>query len=131
MEDEETLKKKAPAYSGLYRHALIESVWKLDPRKMVKNPVMFVVEVGSVLTTILWVQALLGHGEAQTWFIGNITMWLWFTVLFANFAEALAEGRGKAQAESLRKMRKDTQARRLPSDFRIGKGVVPESKYIS
>ena len=131
MEDEETLKKKATAYSGLYRHALIESVWKLDPRKLVKNPVMFVVEVGSVLTTVLWVQALLGHGEAQTWFIGNITLWLWFTVLFANFAEALAEGRGKAQAESLRKMRKETQARILPSDFRIGKGVVPESKNIS
>lgn len=131
MEDEETLKKKAPGYSGLYRHALIESVWKLDPRKMIKNPVMFVVEVGSILTTVLWVQALLGHGEAPTWFIGNITLWLWFTVLFANFAEALAEGRGKAQAESLRKMRKETQARRLPSDFSIGKGVAPESKNIS
>ena len=131
MKVETDLKKKAPAYSGLYRRALVESVWKLDPRKMIKNPVMFVVEVGSVLTTALWVQALLGHGEAPTWFIGNITMWLWFTVLFANFAEALAEGRGKAQAESLKKMRKQTQARKIDTSFTIGKGVKPEDKRIT
>ena len=67
---------------------------------------MFVVEIGSLLTTALWVQALAGHGEAPAWFIGAVSLWLWFTVLFANFAEAIAEGRGKAQAEALRRMRR-------------------------
>ena len=80
---------------------------------MVRNPVMFVVEVGSVLTTALWIQALAGQGEAPAWFIGTVTLWLWFTVLFANFSEAVAEGRGKAQAESLRKARQDTPAKKL------------------
>ena len=74
---------------------------------------MFVVEVGSVLTTGLFVQAVVGTGEAPAWFILAISLWLWFTVLFANFAEAMAEGRGKAQADSLRKARKDIQAKRL------------------
>ena len=80
---------------------------------MVRNPVMFVVEVGSLLTTALWVQALAGRGEAPVWFIGAVSLWLWFTVLFANFAEAIAEGRGKAQAEALRRMRRDTTAKLL------------------
>ena len=93
---------------ALYQRAVIDAVVKLDPRSMIKNPVMFVVEVGSALTTLLWLQALTGNGEAPAGFIGAISAWLWFTVLFANFAEALAEGRGKAQAESLRKMRQDT-----------------------
>ncbi len=85
---------------------------------MARNPVMFVVEVGSVLTTLLWIQALFGHGEAPAGFIGAVTLWLWFTVLFANFAEALAEGRGKAQAEALRRTRHQTQAKKLtqPAD---------------
>jgi K+-transporting ATPase ATPase B chain len=74
---------------------------------------MFVVEAGSVLTTILWIQALPGKGEAPASFIGTIALWLWFTVLFANFSEALAEGRGKAQAESLRKARQDTPAKKI------------------
>ena len=74
---------------------------------------MFVVEVGSVLTTALWIQALLGQGEAPAGFIGAVALWLWFTVLFANFSEALAEGRGKAQAEALRQTRKETQAKKL------------------
>ncbi len=68
---------------------------------------MFVVEVGSLLTTALWIQALAGKGEAPAGFIGAITIWLWFTVLFANFSEALAEGRGKAQAEALRRARQE------------------------
>jgi len=80
---------------------------------MVRNPVMFVVEVGSVLTTILWILALAGHGEAPAGFIGAVTLWLWFTVLFANFSEASAEGRGKAQAAALRKTRRETQAKKL------------------
>ena len=95
--------------------AVVASFKKLDPRLMVKNPVMFVVEVVSVLVTGLWVQALLGRGEAPTGFILAVAIWLWFTVLFANFAEAMAEGRGRAQAESLRKTRRDTAAKRLPS----------------
>ena len=86
---------------------------KLDPRVQVRNPVMFVVEVGSLLTTGLWIQALLGQGEAPAGFIGAIALWLWFTVLFANFSEALAEGRGKAQAEALRKTRQETSAKKL------------------
>ncbi len=76
---------------------------------------MFVTEIGSLLTTILWIQALTGKGEAPASFIGAITFWLWFTVIFANFSEALAEGRGKAQAESLRKSRQDTPARKITS----------------
>jgi K+-transporting ATPase ATPase B chain len=74
---------------------------------------MFVVEVGSLMTTILWIQVLLGHGEAATWFIGVVSVWLWFTVLFANFSEALAEGRGKAQAAALRRTRQETSAKKL------------------
>ncbi len=97
----------------LYQRALLDSFIKLNPRQMVRNPVMFVVEVGSVLTTGLWMQSLLGKGETAPWFVGTICIWLWFTVLFANFSEALAEGRGKAQAESLRKTRKDTNAKKL------------------
>ena len=96
----------------LYQRAVLDSFVKLNPRWMVRNPVMFVVEVGSVLTTVLWVQALTGHGEAPAGFIGAVAVWLWFTVLFANFAEAVAEGRGKAQADALRKARRDTLARR-------------------
>jgi potassium-transporting ATPase ATP-binding subunit len=98
---------------ALYRRALRDAFAKLDPRRIVRNPVMFVVEVGSVLTTALWLQAALGRGEARAGFIGAVAVWLWFTVLFANFAEALAEGRGKAQAEALRRTRQETQARKL------------------
>ncbi|RPI29400.1 MAG: K(+)-transporting ATPase subunit B, partial [Chloroflexota bacterium] len=106
-------KKMAADRSKLYRRALMDAFKKLNPRRMVRNPVMFVVEIGSMLTTVLWVQSLLGKGEAPAGFIGVVTIWLWFTVLFANFSEALAEGRGKAQAEALRRTRKETSARRL------------------
>ncbi|MGH7372677.1 MAG: potassium-transporting ATPase subunit B, partial [Candidatus Rokuibacteriota bacterium] len=97
----------------IVRRAVVDAVRKLDPRVQVRNPVMFVVLVGSVLTTGLWLQALLGRGEAPAGFIFWISVWLWFTVLFANFAEAMAEGRGKAQAEALRRTRQDVQAKRL------------------
>jgi K+-transporting ATPase ATPase B chain len=97
----------------IVRRAVVDAVRKLDPRVQVRNPVMFVVLVGSVLTTGLWIQALLGRGEAPAGFIFWISLWLWFTVLFANFAEAMAEGRGKAQAEALRRTRQDVQAKRL------------------
>ncbi len=99
-----------PAIAG---PAALNSLKKLDPRHQIKNPVMFVVLIGSVLTTGLYFQALGGHGEASPGFIQAITLWLWFTLIFANFAEAMAEGRGKAQAESLRKARKDTSAKKL------------------
>ena len=97
----------------LYQRAVIDSFKKLDPRLQIRNPVIFVVEIGSVLTTFLWLQSLTGKGEAAAAFIAAIAVWLWFTVLFANFSEALAEGRGKAQAEALRKTRQETQAKRL------------------
>ena len=93
--------------------AIIDSFKKLDPRHQIKNPVMFVVLVVSVLTTGLWFQAIFSFGEAPASFILAITLWLWFTLVFANFSEAMAEGRGKAQAESLRKARKDTPAKKL------------------
>jgi len=79
----------------MYRRAFLDALLKLNPRSMMRNPVMFVVEVGSVLTTVLWIQALIGQGEAPAWYIGFVSLWLWFTVLFANFSEALAEGRGR------------------------------------
>jgi K+-transporting ATPase ATPase B chain len=107
------IKKPTSMRRKLYQRAILESFVKLNPRAMVRNPVMFVVEVGGVLTTLLWIQALLGRGEAPAAFIGAVTIWLWFTVLFASFAEAVAEGRGKAQAEALRRTRHQTQAKRL------------------
>jgi potassium-transporting ATPase ATP-binding subunit len=93
--------------------AVLEAVCKLDPRVQWRNPVMFVVYLGTIVTAILCVQALGGHGEAPAGFILSITVWLLFTVLFANFAEALAEGRSRAQAESLRGMRQTVLARQL------------------
>ena len=98
--------------------ALADSFRKLSPRTQFRNPVMFVVFVCSVLTTLLWVQALSGHGEAPTGFIFWVSVWLWFTLLFANFAEALAEGRGKAQAAALRSSRKDVVAKKLAGPYR-------------
>jgi K+-transporting ATPase ATPase B chain len=110
-----TMNRQArPLFDGpIVRRAIVDSFAKLDPRHQVRNPVMFVVEVGSVFTSALFVQALVGHGEAPAGFILAVSLWLWFTVLFANFAEAMAEGRGKAQADSLRKARKDIQAKKI------------------
>jgi potassium-transporting ATPase ATP-binding subunit len=101
-------KSKSLWDAKIIRRALVDAVVKLDPRTMMKNPVMFVVEVGSVVTT-----ALLFREKQSFAFNLQITLWLWFTVLFANFAEAMAEGRGKAQADTLRKARSETEARRL------------------
>ncbi len=98
---------------SLVRPALLESLRKLDPRVQWRNPVMFVVYIGSLFTSALWVQALVSRGEAPAWFIGAVTLWLWFTVLFANFAEALAESRARAQAASLRGMKKTVTAKKL------------------
>jgi K+-transporting ATPase ATPase B chain len=101
-----------PLFDGpIVRRAIQNAFGKLDPRRMIRNPVMFVVEIGSAFTTILFLHALItGAGDASPGFIAAISIWLWFTVLFANFAEAMAEGRGKAQADALRKARKDVPA---------------------
>src|SRR5690348_3546266 len=97
---------------------------KLDPRTQVRNPVMFIVEVGSVITTLIFVKALI-QGESA-WFPGVITVWLWLTVLFANFAEAIAEGRGKAQANALRATRQTTTAFRREADGSVFEVPAPD-----
>ncbi|HEU4893065.1 MAG TPA: hypothetical protein VFT47_16035, partial [Vicinamibacterales bacterium] len=97
---------------ALVRAGLIDAVRKLDPRMMVKNPVMFVVEVSAVLTTVLLIRDI-ATGRGSIGFELQITIWLWTTVLFANLAEAMAEGRGKAQADTLRKARTETIAYRF------------------
>jgi K+-transporting ATPase ATPase B chain len=97
---------------GIVTEAIGASFKKLDPRIQVKNPVMFIVEVGSLLTTLVWIQELM-NGTGQPLFTGQVAFWLWFTVLFANFAEAMAEGRGKAQAATLRKAKTETTAVRI------------------
>jgi K+-transporting ATPase ATPase B chain len=97
----------------IVRQAVVDSFRKLDPRNQARNPVMFVVYAGSILTTLLFLQALFGKGEAPAGFILHISVWLWFTVLFANFAEAMAEGRGKAQADSLKRSRRELIAKKL------------------
>src|SRR5499425_1203839 len=117
--------KKAVWEWKIVRRAVLDSFIKLNPRKMMGNPVMFVVEIGSVITT-----ALLFKGGSGFFFNLQITLWLWFTVLFANFAEAMAEGRGKAQADTLRRARSETVANRLLGiDGRVEK--VPSSKLKS
>ncbi len=122
------LKRPRSLQRKLYQRAVVDSLTKLNPRHMLRNPVMFIVEVGSILTTILWVQALNGHGEDPAGFIGAVSLWLWFTVLFANYSEAIAEGRGKAQAEALRKTRRETLAKRLRHPAReAGYETVPST----
>jgi K+-transporting ATPase ATPase B chain len=108
-----TVRARSLFDATIMKQAIVDSFRKLTPRRQVRNPVMFVVYVGSILTALLWAQAVVGKGEAPAWFIFWVSVWLWFTVLFANFAEAMAEGRGKAQAASLRKARRDLQAKRL------------------
>src|SRR4249920_1027052 len=98
---------------ALVRPAIASAFGKLDPRAQWRNPVMFVVYVGSIITTLLWVQAFGGKGEAPAGFILAVALWLWFTVLFANFAEALAEGRSKAQAATLRGLKQSVMAKKL------------------
>ncbi|HET8839815.1 MAG TPA: HAD-IC family P-type ATPase, partial [Ktedonobacteraceae bacterium] len=112
----------------IFRRAIPDALKKLDPRVQIKNPVMFVVEIGSVITTIEFVRLLFTQPTAtldrtrltfETIFVLAVSIWLWFTVLFANFAEAMAEGRGKAQADTLRRARTTTVARRLKSPDRF------------
>ncbi|MFA3760216.1 potassium-transporting ATPase subunit KdpB [Yersinia sp. 2544 StPb PI] len=108
-----TRKQRAIFEPALVRTALIDAVKKLDPRVQWRNPVMFVVYLGSWLTTLIWLAILSGQTTGSAMFTGNVALWLWFTVLFANFAEALAEGRSKAQAESLRGVKKTSWAKKL------------------
>jgi K+-transporting ATPase ATPase B chain len=122
-----TVKKHRLFDPQIVRQAILDSFSKLNPKNQVRNPVMFVVYVGSILTTLLFFQAVFGKGEAPAGFILQISLWLWFTVLFANFAEAMAEGRGKAQADTLRRSRKELSAKRLDkpkygSDYSIVSG---------
>ena len=115
----------------VYR-ALLDSFKKLDPRVQIRNPVMFVVEVGAVVTTITWIIQLFGGkalgGNDPSWYTFTISIWLWLTVVFANMAEAFAEGRGRAQADTLRSMRQETMAtmkdgsRRVRDHGRISAG---------
>jgi potassium-transporting ATPase ATP-binding subunit len=113
-----TLKKLSMFDPSLLMPAVADSFTKLDPRVQWRNPVMFVVYIGAILTTVLGAQALIGKGEAPAWFIINVAVWLWFTLLFANFAEALAEGRSKAQAAALRGLKQSAAAKKLsdPTD---------------
>src|SRR5947209_6527017 len=122
---------------SILRPAILESFKKLAPQLVAKNPVMFVVEIGSVLTTAIWLRDIVAPspGAAPTWFTLAVSIWLWFTVVFANFAEAVAEGRGKAQAETLRRRRQDTVARKVrfwpPTDDVPGisnEDIIPASR---
>ena len=100
--------------SDLMKQAIKDSIPKLDPRTLWRNPVMFAVEMGAVLTTLITVRDIIANGNFG--FDVQISIWLWFTILFANFAEALAEGRGRAQAETLRQARSEAIANRLLED---------------
>ncbi len=115
-----TRKQRALFEPALVRTALIDAVKKLDPRVQWRNPVMFVVYIGSILTTAIWLAILTGQTDGAAAFTGSVALWLWFTVLFANFAEALAEGRSKAQAESLRGTKKTSWAKKLAGPRRDG-----------
>ena len=108
---------------ALVKPALVDAFKKLSPRSQWRNPVMFVVYIGSILTTALCAQAFTGQGDAPAIFILGISVWLWFTVLFANFAEALAEGRSKAQAASLRDLKKATWAKKLHAPYHLGSEI--------
>ncbi len=115
-----TRKQRALFEPALVRTALIDAVKKLDPRVQWRNPVMFVVYIGSLLTTAIWLAILTGQTDGAAAFTGSVSLWLWFTVLFANFAEALAEGRSKAQAESLKGTKKTSWAKKLAGPRRDG-----------
>src|SRR5215470_8423175 len=120
--------QKRPLFDPpIVRRAIKDAFIELDPRQVARNPVMFVVEVGSLLTTLLIIRDFSqGHTE-HLLFTTQITLWLWFTVLFANFAEAMAEGRGKAQADTLRKAKTDTVANRILGETIVGvEGVKTE-----
>jgi K+-transporting ATPase ATPase B chain len=115
---------------AIVRRAVLDAFRKLSPLHQLRNPVMFTVWVCSAFATGLWIQALAGHGEGRPGFILAISLWLWFTLLFANFAEAMAEGRGKAQADSLRRSKRDVKARRLLESDRKGPQEVVDAPVL-
>ena len=115
----------SPTDPHVIKTAIVSSLRKLNPTTQLRNPVMFVVYIGSMLTTLFWLQSMVHPSREPSWFIFAISAWLWFTVLFANFAESMAEGRGKAQAEHLKSARRDTLAKKLanPKDRHTHKSV--------
>lgn len=115
---------------GIYKFAIRDAFLKLTPQHQIRNPVMFAVYIGSILTTVLFFQAAYDHTGEPAHFILSITIWLWFTLLFANFAEAMAEGRGKAQANALRQSRRDIEAKRLAKPNRDAKITLTKSIYL-
>jgi K+-transporting ATPase ATPase B chain len=115
---------------AMLSRAVRDAFAKLDPRVQLRNPVMFIVWIGAAFTTLLYLHALGGHGDARAGFIVAISLWLWFTVLFANFAEAVAEGRGKAQADALRRSREDTLAKVLINGKRGERAVLTPSHMV-
>src|SRR5215467_14024408 len=129
-EPEPSAVKKARRSSVFSRDLVVRAIWdsfpKLDPRLQLKNPVMFIVELGSVITTVIFFLELARGQYGQLWFVGVISLWLWLTVLFANFAEAIAEGRGKAQASALRATRTTTTALRRERDGHLNEIPAPE-----
>src|SRR5262245_41112343 len=124
------IRKRMPVSALFDRKIVVPAIGsafvKLDPRTLMKNPVMFVLEVVTILTTIILIRDIFTGGE-QIAFEFQIVLWLWFTVLFANFAEAVAEGRGKAQAASLRRQRTETQAKLLTGPGRTGFRAIPST----
>src|SRR5215471_8980709 len=127
----ETSAVKKTRRSGVFsRELVVQAIWdsftKLDPRLQLKNPVMFIVELGSAITTVIFFLELARGQYGQLWFVGVIAFWLWLTVLFANFAEAVAEGRGKAQANALRATRHTTTAHRRSDTGGIEDVPAPE-----
>jgi potassium-transporting ATPase ATP-binding subunit len=124
-----TIRKRLPISALLDRKIVVPAIGsaflKFNPRTLIKNPVMFVLEVVTALTTVILIRDLVTGGE-HIGFEFQIVLWLWFTVLFANFAEAVAEGRGKAQAAALRRQRTETQAKLLMAAGRGGHKLIPQ-----
>jgi potassium-transporting ATPase ATP-binding subunit len=123
----DTRRRRSDVFS---RELVIQAIWdsfpKLDPRLQLKNPVMFIVELGSLITTVIFFKDIAQGNNSQLWFVGTIAIWLWLTVLFANFAEAIAEGRGKAQANALRATRTTTTALRQSRDGHLEEIAAPD-----
>lgn len=115
---------------SILKDALRDSFFKLTPKHQIRNPVMFTVYIGSILTTALFIQSLIGKGDAPASFIFEISIWLWLTLLFANFAESMAEGRGKAQAHALRKARHEIQAKTLSDASKYGEITLVQSDML-
>ena len=126
--DSHSVKKGGGFNRAIFSRAALDSFYKLNPRLLWTNPVMFVVEISALLTTYFTVRDIAGGQSATLWFNMQIAVWLWITVLFANFAEALAEGRGKAQAAALRRTRSEIQAKKLKNGGTEDRAVLPAAQ---